>query len=121
MWRIIEATQKWLPGWKVIYTEHGWVRKSVVAEYFEGGIQYPKMQEVTPQWGCGPLAVFTSYEDAVYFCRKFSDVEVEIVPCAYVPSTKKQMWYKLLRIRITKELTEAPPGTALAEKVFCFE
>ena len=70
-------------GWKVLRRGEKGVRTSVFA--ITGALKYPRGQRRTPLPGCGPITLFTTYNDAKYFSRLLNPDVLEIVPVKYEP------------------------------------
>ena len=116
------AIPEWVPGYKVLFPMKTCRRRvSTATPTWLGGRDYPVGTVVTPRPGFGPLAVFSRREDAEEFTLYYSSVLV--VPCAYVPSRLRFVQYTDPFSGWThkRELGDLPPGTRLADAVFCLE
>ena len=91
----------------------------------EGALDYPSREWVFPKDGCGPLAVFDTYEHArTWLALLVPDKRqgvFRIRECSYFPSRKSEMWIGSgeKKLRMANEIF--PPGTVLAHAVFCLE
>ncbi len=106
-------TPVWFPGWKVVRERYSAVRSAGRGEVF-----YPKNDIASPLPGNGPLCVFSRYHEAETFL--LAKVRSgNILPVAYILSLAKIAWAQ------TEESIDEedafPPGTVLADAVFCLE
>lgn len=92
-----------------------------------GERQYPVKEWVTPAEGCGPLAVFGSYETAfkfsfLYLPAKHLGLQAKkprpVVKCLFIPEPYEE---KLFVPGARWSLSTCPMGTVLARAVCCLE
>ncbi len=112
-------TGRWRHGWKVLRG-----RCSAVESVSLAGRRYPKDVRVEPRPGCGALTVFESrdrardFADNMWFLNLQERLDVEVVPCVYLPSGREKGIYRRgQRARIGM----LPDGTVLADAVVCLE
>jgi hypothetical protein len=108
----------WKKGWKVLCND----RTSAYMYLAHGGVTYNKKEYVVPQKDCGPLCVFTNKHDAEAWVLEFLyNAAINkrlIVPCFYKPSNRYIVRNK---VRGATHKNSLPPGTALADVVYCLE
>ena len=93
---------------------------------FSGRVSYFINLWSTPLKGLGPLAVFTSFGDALGFkSKQFSHLntgEFVIYACKYRKSKFKQLWYNMAGLHRTYlPENELPQGTDFADAVMITE
>lgn len=106
-----------IQGWKVVRIDpHTGDLYSLIVDPGLGGVTYIPGKPTIPKPGCGPLAVFKTYEHALEFVRVFitgRPSEYYILPCHY------QRWggseWKLWTREARK--FNLPRGTDLAREV----
>lgn len=81
-------------------------------DLLKGGVRYYFSKWAKPKKGCGPLCVFSNYEDAEIFR---GDLQLFIYECLYVPSPIQNniVWDKNYKYNEYK----LPRGTVLATRV----
>ncbi len=134
-----KEVRRWRLGYKILIVSHdgrrisrAWSLPSVVV--------YPKEQIVYRPKGCGPLAVFEDFDDALRefrlirenfgYEKRLVDAPTEaakepiLVSCLWKPSRAKSLWFRLPAIgengiysRVS--VHHAPEGTRLADAVYC--
>lgn len=102
-------------GYKVLRIN----RHSAIRSLCVGGLRYPKLKEMKPKKGCGPLCVFTSKEDARIFARIENYEHLIVVKCEYKESIHTNIWHNLSFSRVSLECL--PFRTILADSVTCLE
>jgi len=91
------------------------------------GVRYAPGAVVRPLPGCGPPCVFADRAAAERFARDMNAlhrIDLRVVPCAWVPSAHKEVWRHDKQVEYVEyvyDIRDLPPGTALAQAVFCFE
>jgi hypothetical protein len=70
-----------------------------------------------PNIGCGPLAVFKTFESAKKFLRLFNFRSIEIWKCKYSPSEETYLRDPLGETSIKR----CPEGTVLADSIRLIE
>lgn len=103
-------------GWKVLRTTGEHPRTSTFAT--TGALEYPVGQRVVPLDGCGPLTLFSSFEDAQHFSKIVgggSSNPAVIIPVKYEP------WLPTSEDSASYSLWQPKKGpSARGEKLFTY-
>ncbi len=137
---IPKECRRWREGWKVLFIAHkkANVRMSSMPD-LPAALAYPKGEIVRRRPGDGPLAVFDNLYDAKAF-RGYPNGMFIIVRCLWKPSRARGLWFKAILppasptttidgftddtweyVYHRTPLEDLPPGTRLADAVFCLE
>lgn len=109
-------------GWKVVRIDpHTGDFCSLIVDPGLGGVTYTPGKPTIPKPGCGPLAVFKTYEHALEFVRVFitgRPSEYRILPCRYRRwgGLEWNLWTRVGKERGVRRFV-LPRGTDLASEV----
>ena len=79
-------------------------------------VKYEVNTWVSPCYGCGPLCVFDTLQDALHFVGK--DDSISIYECIYEKSKQNKIYYiSSGEFSHKRPLVKLPKGTVLANKV----
>ncbi len=80
-----------------------------------GYVAYRQGHWTVPKVGCGPLAVFATYTEALDACNRWDGTQ--IWACCFIESKEKSLYYNNAAHRIQYHSDLIPKGTRFADAV----
>lgn len=105
-------------GYKVVIKYPNQHPASIVISNIIGKVYYILNRWVSPNNSCGPLAVFQTLDQAIYFARMHVNKNIKIYTCEYVEGNQVEGLYIPGTLRdLVRYIDQCPSGTVFATKV----